>query len=144
MSLIVRKPNPRKKRVEILYGLFSIESRKAIYVKLLRCVSIKSIPCSTFVVIERVHMIQTAWFDYRRTIAIKLDLFMSQKTRKLLQRWFNLRRMRKVKPMRRLLLWVSKTHLISNWIAPTVQYHGCWSLVVVGHLLCHAVFVESK
>ena len=150
MPLIVRTPPPYRTRVGILYSWVSIELRKAIYVKLLRCTPVQSIPCSTFAVIGRVHMVQTAWFDYSRTIAIKLDLFMSQKTRKLLQRWFNLKRMRKVKPMRRLLLWVSKTTLISNWIAPTVQHRRVqhrrcwWSLVVVDHVSCHAVSVGSK
>jgi hypothetical protein len=105
----VESPTPPKSRMKLICQWFSTESRQLIRMKLMSSTALNWMSYSSCASVERLHQIQMAWFDYRRTIKIKLDLFITQKKRLLMQHWFLLkRRKEKKKTLRRMLQWAAK------------------------------------
>lgn len=105
----VESPVTPKSRLKLFCQWFSTESRQIIRMKLMSSTALNWMSYSSCASIERLRQIHMAWFDYRRTIKIKLDLFMNQKRKLLLQHWFLLkRRKEKKKTLRRMLQWAAK------------------------------------
>jgi hypothetical protein len=88
--------------------------RQALRMKVMSATALTWMSYSKHAVVSRLHQIQTAWFDYRRTIKIKIDVVILQRNHQLLRSWFVLQRKRKAKPLRRLKHWVSKRKLIQT------------------------------
>jgi hypothetical protein len=57
---------------------------------------------------DRLAQIHVAWFDYRRTIRIKIEALRQKRENLYLTAWFKLKRKRNKKFVRRLVRWAKK------------------------------------
>lgn len=57
---------------------------------------------------ERMSQIHMAWFDYRHTIRIKVDAFHTKRQMHHLSVWFEFKRKRNAKVIRRLVRWAKQ------------------------------------
>ncbi len=103
-----------RSKLKKLYVWLSTSSKQLKCNKLLNSVVLQWMSYSTYAGIERLHQIQTAWFDYRRTITIKVDSFLLKKAHFLQKLWFNLKRKRDIKPLNRLKNWASMKSVSSR------------------------------
>jgi hypothetical protein len=110
MSLLVaRKSTPIRNRITSFCRWFSTDSGEIMRMKLMSSTALNWMSYAAHGGSERITQVQTAWFDYRRTIKIKLDAFILQKRRNLLKHWFLLKcRKDKKKVLRRVLQWAVK------------------------------------
>jgi hypothetical protein len=57
---------------------------------------------------DRLAQIHVAWFDYRRTIRIKIEALRQKRENLYLTAWFKFKRKRNTKIVRRILRWAKK------------------------------------
>jgi hypothetical protein len=104
-----------KLRIKLFCRWFSSESRQLFHMRLMTSSALNWMSYASQYGLDRLHQIHMAWFDYRRTIKIKLDAFVLLKKRRLLMHWFTHKITgEKKKTLRRVLNWAAKRTSISN------------------------------